>query len=157
LPWWHGEQVAVGGTGSPLGAKDPKTNIWNYTEVKKGIHKQTRKEQKKTNFKKIKQAIEEAKTIKEAIKKVGLSRRTFYKYYKEIKREKVSLYFKKIKEIITRAKNNCMFTKSIHLRIVDKINKKELHFIKIKPITIALNDINTNKRRQTCKTKQHKW
>lgn len=136
-------------------SKRSKNEYMKLYRRKKGIHKQTRKEQKNTNFKKVKQALEEAKTIKKAIKKAGLSRRTFYKYYKEIKKKKESLYFKKIKEIISRTKNNCKFTKSIHLQIMEKIKKKKLHLIKIKSILFVLNYKNDNdlciKRRQTCR------
>ena len=120
--------------------------------IKKGKHKQTREQQKTTNLKKVKQALEKAGTIKEAIKIAKVSKRTFYKYYKQIKEEKKSLYVKKIKQIILNAKNNCKFTKSIHLQIMEKIKKKELHLIKIKSILFVSNYKNDNdlciKRRQ---------
>jgi len=139
---------------------------WNKTtrneymkeyRVKKGIHKQTREQQKNTNFKKVENSIQTTNTITEAIKKSGLSKRTFYKYYKQIKERKKRTYYKRILQIRNGAKNNCWFTKSIHIKVEEKIMKKELHLIEIKPAIIAINTNNTNiKRRQTCRTKQHK-
>jgi ACT domain-containing protein len=132
--------------------KTTKNEYMKQYRIKKGIHKQTREKQKNTNFKKVENAIQTTSTITEAINKSGLSKRTFYKYYNQLKEKEKSLYFNKIKGIMLGAKNNCWFTKSIHLKIIEKIKKKELHFIKIRPAIIALNDINTNiKRRQTCR------
>jgi len=135
--------------------KQTKNEYMKQYRIRKGIHKRTREQQKNINFEKVKEAIKEATTITEAIKKSGLSKRTFYKYYNQIKETRENLYIK-IRDYIC-DKNNCMFTKSIHLQIVEKINKKELHLIEIKPVITALNYINTNiKRRQTCRTKQRK-
>ena len=135
--------------------KKSKNEYMKQYRIKKGKHKQTREQQKTTNLNKVKQALEKAETIKEAIKIAKVSKRTFYKYLKQIKEEKKRINIKQIKENISRAKNNCKFTKSIHLQIMEKIKKKELHLIKIKSILFVLNYKNDNdlciKRRQTCR------
>jgi hypothetical protein len=119
--------------------KKTKNEYMRQYRKKNKIHKHTREEQKNINFKKIKEAYISSKTIKEAIQKAGVSKRTFYKYLKEIKQQEKNLYLEKIKKIIF-AQNNCMFTKSIHFKSVEKIKQKEMYLLETKSIFTIIND-----------------